>query len=79
MGRRMRVGDQITVGDDVPAWYSSYGMNPVRVIRPGEPLTITAVNVPVVRKLKGSPSNYMVARTNDGWQISTIETPFLPI
>ena len=74
MASKFRKGDTVTVAEDVHAWYSRYGMNPERVIRAGEPLEVTATNAP-------SPTRpnytYDVAKTADGWQVSTVETAFV--
>lgn len=64
-------GQTVTIEQDTPAWYSGYGMNPHRIIRAGELLTIQSVDVPYVRGR--NDGRYDVARTEDGWQISTVE------
>ena len=76
MASKFKKGDAVTVAEDVHAWYSRYGMNPERIISPGEVLEITATDVP-------SPTRpnytYDVAKTADGWQVSTVETSFVSL
>jgi hypothetical protein len=57
----LKVGDTVALNRDKTAWYSEYGLNPKMVIAAGELGTVTAVNVPVVRKVE-KRNSYHVAR-----------------
>jgi hypothetical protein len=63
----MRVGDRIRLRAPREAWYSGYGMNPRHTIGVDETGTVTAVDVPAVRAIRGRPRSYNVARFGE-WQ-----------
>jgi len=64
----MKIGDRITLKQDKEPWYSGYGLNPKHVVRAGEVGTVTAINVPVVRKV-GKRNSYHVAQFGQ-WQVA---------
>ena len=57
----LKIGDTIALKQDKTAWYSEYGLNPKMIVAAGEVGIITAVNVPVVRKLE-KRNSYHVAQ-----------------
>jgi hypothetical protein len=62
-----KVGDSIALKIDREPWYSGYGLNPRHIVPAGEIGVVTAVNVPVVRKL-GKRNSYHVAQFGQ-WQV----------
>ena len=49
----MKIGDKVTVTEEIEAYYSGYAGNPEVIIKPGQIGTVKSVHVPSLWREKG--------------------------